>query len=282
VIASRPFGRTGVSLPELGLGGEGVLRSWGQASEAADVIQTAFERGLRFFDSAPAYDGSEDYLGASLAPVRGEVFLATKTAARSKSGSARLLAKSLERLRTDYLDLWQLHDVQTSSDLRRIFGIGGAIEALDEAKVAGAVRFTGITGHHHPDVLIKALREYPFDSVMIPLNPADHVRLPFRQVLEEAQTRGVAVIAMKVFSTGLLVELQRCLAHDALRYVWSCPGVSIAIVGCRSPDEVRANARSADAYLPMAGAAQKQLEAACAYRSLTPYKAARVSAIAQK
>jgi aryl-alcohol dehydrogenase-like predicted oxidoreductase len=273
VIPTRPFGRTGVAVTQLGLGGEGILRTRGRREEAVALIETALEEGIRYFDTAPAYAESMDYYGAALGERQPEVFLASKTASRSRDGSLAVLDDSLQRLRTTSLDLWQLHDVQTQTDLKRIFGPRGAIHALDEAREAGAIRFTGLTGHHRPDILLRAMREYAFDAVLIPLNPADHVRLPFADVLAEAHRRGMAVIAMKVLSTGLLVEFELCSAADALRYVWSLAGVSVAIVGCNAPGEVFENAHAARTSRPMMSAERGRLEQACAFSVLTPYKA---------
>jgi aryl-alcohol dehydrogenase-like predicted oxidoreductase len=272
MIPTRAFGKTGVQVTQLGLGGEGILRTYDRPKEAAAVIERALARGIRYFDTAPAYAGSLDYYGATLGERRQDLFLASKTASRSRDGSLRILDESLARLRTNHLDLWQLHDLRTQTDLKQIFGPNGAIHALDAARAAGRIRFAGLTGHHRPDILLQAMCEYPFDSVLIPLNPADGVRLPFRAVLEEARRRGMAVIAMKVLSAGLLIETGVCSAQDALSYVWSLPGVSVAIVGCTTPEEVEQNVRTAQGFRPLSLSAQRRLEANCAFAGLTPYK----------
>src|SRR6266550_6931375 len=122
----RPLGRTGQHMTLFGLGGEGVLRTVGRTTEAVRVIQRALDQGVNYCDTAPAYAGSLDYYGAALGERRRDIFLASKTHERTRDGSLRLLDESLRRLRTDHLDLWQLHDLRTQGDLKEIFGKGGA------------------------------------------------------------------------------------------------------------------------------------------------------------
>src|SRR5215469_8927786 len=136
----RALGRTGYEATLFGLGGEGVLRTHDRMEEAVRVIHRALDQGVNYCDTAPAYAGSLDYYGAALGERRREVFLASKTHDRTRDGSLRLLDESLKRLRTDHLDLWQLHDLRTSADLRAIFGRGGALEALVQAREEGRVR----------------------------------------------------------------------------------------------------------------------------------------------
>src|SRR6266550_1053850 len=126
VLPTRPLGATGHRVTLFGLGGEGVLRTHGQDAAAAKVITRALDQGVNYCDTAPAYAGSMDYYGATLGERRREIFLASKTHDRTRDGSLRLLDESLERLRTDHLDLWQLHDLRTQGDLKEIFGKGGA------------------------------------------------------------------------------------------------------------------------------------------------------------
>src|SRR5207244_11206507 len=127
-----------------GLGGGGVRRTQARAGGAAAVIHRALDQGVNYCDPAPAYASSQDYYGAALGERRAEIFLASKTHDRTRDGSLRLLDQSLKRLRTDHLDLWQLHDLRTPGDLRAIFGRGGALEALIEARPQGRVQFLGL------------------------------------------------------------------------------------------------------------------------------------------
>src|SRR5437870_10767301 len=152
-LPRRPLGKTGRQVTIFGLGGEGVLRTHGRTKEAVRVIQQALDQGVTYCDTAPAYAGSMDYYGAALGERRAHIFLASKTHERSRDGSLRLLEDSLRRLRTDHLDLWQLHDLRTAADLEQIFAKGGAMEALLQARAEKRVRFLGVTGHHDPAVL---------------------------------------------------------------------------------------------------------------------------------
>ena len=207
------------------------------------MIHRALDQGVNYCDTAPAYAGSLDYYGAALGERRGEIFLASKTHDRTRDGSLRLLDESLRRLRTDHLDLWQLHDLRTMQDVERIFARGGAIEALTEARDEGRVRFLGLTGHHDPAILLEAMRRFDFDTVLVALNAADIHRLSFfATVVPEAAAGSMGVIGMKVAAQGALLGEGRLTMDEAMGYVLSQPGVSTVIIGCKTPAEVDANA----------------------------------------
>jgi len=260
-IPRRPLGRTGVEVTLLGLGGEGVLRTDGRHAEAAAVIHRALDQGVNYCDTAPAYASSIDYYGAALGERRRDIFLASKTHDRTRDGSLRLLDDSLRRLRTDHLDLWQLHDLRTMSDLNRIFAKGGAMEALLSAREKGLVRFLGITGHHDPAILLEAMRRFDFDTVLVALNAADvHSASFIRTVLPEAARRGMGVIGMKVCAAGALLGPGRLTVDEAMGYVLSLAGVSNVIIGCGSPGEVDANANAARRFAPLAEDRMRDLE----------------------
>jgi predicted aldo/keto reductase-like oxidoreductase len=241
-----------------GLGGEGVLRTYGREKQAVQVIHAALDQGVNYCDTAPAYDGSLDYYGAALGERRREVFLASKTHDRTRDGSLRLLDQSLRRLRTDHLDLWQLHDLRTAADLQRIFSKGGALEALIQARDEGRVRFLGITGHHDPATLSEAMRRFDFDTVLVALNAADVHRLSFiRTVLPEAARRQMGVIGMKVYAQRAILGRGQLTAAEAMTYV---VGVSTVVIGCGDPTEVVENARIAREFQPLSHDAMAQLE----------------------
>jgi predicted aldo/keto reductase-like oxidoreductase len=260
-LPTRPLGRTGHHATLFALGGEGVLRTHGYVDQAVAVIHRALELGVNYCDTAPAYAGSMDYYGAALGERRRGIFLASKTHDRTRDGSLRLLDDSLRRLKTDYLDLWQLHDLRTQYDLAQIFGHGGALEALLAAREDGRVRNLGITGHHDPAILVEAMRRFDFDAVLVAINAADVHRLPFATtVLPEAARRNMGVIGMKVYAAGPLVGPRTLSSDDALGYVLSLPGVSTAVIGCRTPEEVEDNARIAREFTPLAEDAMRSLE----------------------
>jgi predicted aldo/keto reductase-like oxidoreductase len=261
-IPTRSFGKTGHEVTLFGLGGEGVLRTDGRLAEAAVVIQKALECGVNYCDTAPAYSSSMDYYGAVLRERREKIFLASKTADRTRDGSLRILEQSLRRLRTDRLDLWQLHDLRSKDEVEAIFSKNGAIHALTRAREEGRVRFLGLTGHHDPEVLLEAMKRFEFDSVLVALNAADVHRRSFaRSVLPEAHRRGMAIIGMKVFGAGTILLPGGPLSpREAMGYVLSLPGVSCIIAGCRTPREVEENVTAASRYRPFSGGEMRDLE----------------------
>jgi predicted aldo/keto reductase-like oxidoreductase len=261
-LPRRPLGRTGQAVTLFALGGEGVLRTHGRTAEAVQVIHRALEQGVNYCDTAPAYASSMDYYGAALGERRRDIFLASKTHDRSRDGSLRLLDDSLRRLRTTHLDLWQLHDLRTTSDLDRIFGKGGALEALLEARADGRVHHLGLTGHHDPAILLEAMRRFAFDTVLVALNAADVHRLSFiRTVLVEAARQGMGVIGMKVTAQGAMLGRGRLSMDEAMGYVLSLPGVSTVVIGCKTPVEVDDNARIARQFQLFPEQRVRELEA---------------------
>jgi predicted aldo/keto reductase-like oxidoreductase len=260
-LPTRRLGGTGREVTLFGLGGEGVLRTFGREREAVEVIHRALDQGVTYCDTSPAYAGSLDYYGAALGERRARIFLASKTHDRTRDGSMRLLDDMLRRLRTDRLDLWQLHDLRGMDELDMIFGRGGALEAAVAAREEGRVGHVGITGHHDPAVLMEAMRRFDFDTVLLALNPADPHRRPFiGTVLAEACRRGMGVIAMKTCAQGALLRSRGLSMKDCLHYAWSLPGVSLAIVGCSTPDEVDENAALARAFRPLEETELRALE----------------------
>ena len=261
-IPTRLLGKTGVHVTIVGLGGEGILRTWDQRDKAVAVIRRALERGITYCDTAPAYSASQDYYGEALGELRSRIFLASKTHDRSRDGSLRLLEQSLKRLRTDRLDLWQLHNLNTVDELDVIFGKHGAIHALEQARREGMVRFLGITGHYDPAVLVEAIRRYPFETVLVALNVADRVRLSFiDELLPVAHEQGLGIVGMKVVAKGHLLRPDGVSTmRDALGYVLSLP-ISTAIVGFRSPAEVDEVVELAQRFAPFSPEEMAHLEA---------------------
>lgn len=259
-----PLGKTSGHVECVSLGGEGILRTRGNAREAVPVIVEALRLGVRYCDTAPAYASSQDYYGAAFrevgSGVRDSVFLASKTHDRSRDGSLRLLDDSLHRLTTNWLDLWQLHDLRTHDDLNRIFGKGGALEAALMAKEDGRVRHIGITGHHDPSILLEAMRRHPFDTVLCALNPADNRRMPFlTTVVAEARRQGMGVIGMKVFAHGDLLTDGAATAEELIRYAMNF--TDTMVIGCSSVEEVRANLDVGRRASPLSIAECTELEA---------------------
>ena len=260
-LPSRLLGSTGVSVSIFGLGGEGVLRTFGYDAQARAVIDAALEDGVSYFDCARAYAGSEQYYGAALGPRRSRIFLCSKAHDRSYDGALAMLDQTLANMRTDHLDLWQLHDVRTWDDIEAMDGERGTFAAFERAKRDGKVRFIGVTGHHDPEVLLEAIRRFRFDTVLLPVNPCEPAAEPFTDVVvPHAVSLGMGVIAMKVLSRGLLLQLSEPPSIQALfDYALTQP-VSLAIIGCDDVSQVRANAATARAFKPMAEAELRSLE----------------------
>ena len=245
MLPTRTLGKINYQATILGLGGEGILRTIGCFKEAEAVIKKAVEMGINYFDTAPAYQQSRDYLGTYLwkTAKREQIFLASKTHDRSYEGTMLLLEDSLKRLNTNYLDLLQLHDLRTKEDIDEIFSANGAIYALEEAKKQGKIRFVGITGHHDPKILIEAIKKYKFDTILLCVNAGDSHYVPFiSTVIPEARKKGMGVIAMKVTAQGN--ALSSITMKEAFYYSLS-QDVDLAIIGCKTPQEMQENAELA-------------------------------------
>jgi len=249
-IPKRLFGKTGEKLTIIGqAGGRFPLCSF---EEAKAVTLRAYELGINYFDCARIYwDGkSEEVYGDVLSPFRKQIFLTTKSPQRSRKGAEEDLAKSLRALKTDYLDLWQIHQVSTMEEVNQIFAPGGAIEAFEAAKKAGKCRFIGFTGHHDPEVHMAMLKHYDkYDTILMPLNPADHSYLSFEKlVLPVAVERGMGIQGMKsTANSGLLAEMH---LKDCLNYVLSLPIHCLAL-GCTTVGQIEDDVRIAQQFKPM-------------------------------
>ncbi|MDC0833340.1 aldo/keto reductase [Geitlerinema sp. CS-897] len=279
-MPERVLGRTEESVPIFGLGGAGQtpLSKPGREGEALELVETALNLGIRYFDTAASYGPSEDYLGKILPEYRDRVFLASKTARRDRDGAWRELERSLQRLKTDRLDLWQLHHVSLPEEIDRLFGGTGAIRALEEAKEQGLIRYTGITGHHDPNVIAEGLRRYPFDTTLIPVNAADkHHPQPFLPVvMPVAIEQNVGVIAMKVPAYGKLFASGRLDGmREALGYSLSVPGVRCCVIAAENPQQLAENVAVARQFVPLEDAAMADIERrlASAWEDVTFYRA---------
>src|SRR5579875_3084919 len=184
-IPRRQFGKSGVEISALGLGGHHLGDAQDQKT-AEQIVARAIDGGVTFFDNCWEYHRgkSEMWMGEALQGKRDRVFLMTKVCTHGRDGSLalRMLEQSLQRLRTDHLDLWQVHGVVFENDPDLFIRPGGAAEALHKAKEQGKVRFLGFTGHKRPAVHLAMLNiSFPWDAVQMPLNPFDASFLSFEQ-----------------------------------------------------------------------------------------------------
>ena len=264
-MPERVLGNTGVRVPIFGLGGAGQTPlSWeNREKDAVAIIQRALALGIRYFDTAADYGPSEDNLGKVLPAHRDKIFLASKTDKRDRDGAWKQLERSLKRLNTDHLDLWQLHHVSYQEELDTIFSKDGAAKALEEAKAQKLVRFVGITGHHEPDIIVEGLRRYPFDTTLICINAADkhHPRPFIPTVLPVAREKNIGVIAMKIpaygrlFKPGVLDGM-----HQAMGYTLSQPGVHCCVIAAETVAQLESNVEVARAFQPLTETALKEIE----------------------
>jgi aryl-alcohol dehydrogenase-like predicted oxidoreductase len=268
-IPLRPLGRTGERVSILGLGGYH-LGTLATVDDAVRLVHEAIDAGVRFYDNAWEYhDGrSEEWLGRALNGRRDRVFLMTKvcTHGRDRNIALQQLEESLRRLRTDHLDLWQVHEVIYENDPDLHFAKGGVIEALDQAKKDGKVRFVGFTGHKSPSIHLKMLaHDYAFDTVQMPLNCFDATYRSFeQQVLPELQRRGIAALGMKSLGGDGQPILHGVVgAEEALRYAMSLP-VATTISGIDSLAVLRQNVAVARGFVPMPAAEMQALRQRCA------------------
>ena len=268
-IPRRAFGRTGDYVSAIGLGGYH-LGTVSTEKEATRIIHEAIDAGITFMDNAWEYhDGrSEDRMGRALDGRRDRVFLMTKvcTHGRDAKVAMRQLEQSLRRLKTDYLDLWQVHELAFYNDPERHFARGGVMEALDKAKAQGKVRFVGFTGHKDPAIHLKMLSyDYPFDACQMPLNCFDATFRSFeQQVLPELERRGIAPIGMKSMGgEGDMVKRKAVTAQEALAYAMSLP-VATTISGIDSLRVLRQNLRVARGFAPMSSREMQLLRTRCA------------------
>lgn len=275
-MPTRSLGQTGQEVTLLGLGGEGVLRTYGREQEAQAVIQAALEAGINYFESARAYSGSEGYLGLGLKGHRQKIFLTSKSHGRTRHEAEAHLHATLKNLDTDYLDLWQVHDVRTMEEVDALGVPGGALEVFRQAKEQGKARFIGVTGHEDPEVLGRALELYDFDTVLLPVNPAEPHDRSFLPLAKEAFEHGMGVIGMKVLCRGILPQIAENpqeLVHELVAYALSQP-VSLIVVGADSVPQVQELAAAARDFRPMTREEQRTLEEAVApwARRLMYYK----------
>src|SRR5437016_2737005 len=268
-IPRRPLAKTGEQVSIIGVGGYH-LGSVKSSDLAVRLVQEAVDAGVNFFDNAWEYNDhrSEEWMGLGLQGRRDKVFLMSKvcTHGRDKKVAMQQLEDSLKRLGTDHLDLWQIHEVIYENDPDLHFAKGGVVEALDEAKKQGKVRFVGFTGHKSPAIHLKMLaHDYPFDTVQMPLNCFDGTYRSFeQQVLPELERRGIAVLGMKSLGgDGQPILHGVVTAEEALRYAMSLP-VATTISGIDSLAVLRQNLAVARGFTPMPPADMQALRERCA------------------
>jgi len=259
-IQKRKLGKTKVDVTLLGLGGEGVLRTFGHDDEACALINRALDLGINYFESARAYSGSESYYGKALRERRKKIFLTSKSHARDRKGALEHLQETLKNMKTDHLDLWQMHDIRTDDDVKEIFGPGGAIEAFAEAKQKGLTRFIGVTGHHNPEILKKCISLFDFDTVLLPVNPAEpHYKSFLDEVVPSAKQKSMGVIGMKVYFRGFAARIPWFQSMEPFLHFALSQPVSTVVIGCDSVRQLEENVAFAMKFSQMPNAEMRDL-----------------------
>lgn len=280
-LPRRQLGRTGVTVSVMALGGvAGMQRPPAKDHDPAALAEAALELGISYFDTAPAYNNgqSERNYGEVVARRRKEIFLATKTGDRTYDGTMRSVEQSLNRLRTDHVDLLQIHGANRTEDIAAWGKPGGVLAAFDKLRDQKVTRFIGVTGHESAEVMRRAIERYEFDTVLTTFNPVAR-RGPFRElVLPLATERKMGIVAMKVMgggfgslATGNPATNTGTWYHDEtpqqadsrvlVRYALGLP-ISVAVVGMASVEQLRSNVAAACELEPLDRTEQEQLERA--------------------
>ena len=257
-IPYRALGHTGEKVSVIGLGGYH-LGKQSDPAESTRIIRTGIDEGINFLDNCWDYNGgeSEIRMGKALRDgYRQKAFLMTKIDGRTKTAAATQLDESLRRLQTDRIDLLQFHEVIRDSDPDRVFAEGGGMEAIQEAKKAGKIRFIGFTGHKSPDIHLKMLATaskhgFKFDAVQMPLNVMDaHFNSFEKRVLPVLTQNGIGVLGMKSMGDHVILQSKTVTPTECLYYSMNLP-TSVVITGCDSMPILQQALHAARSFQPM-------------------------------
>jgi len=230
-LYEKVLGRTGLKVKTLGFGGIPIQPL--SEEEAIRIVRKCYDLGMNYYDTARMYSNSEERIGKALEDVRENVYLATKSLQRKAEGIKKDFAVSVKNLRTDYIDVYQLHNISTEEEWEQVQAEGGALEAVYELKEQDKINHISVTSHS-PDLAAEMIKSDHFSTVMIPYNffqpkPADML-LPLCQKLD------VGTIIMKPFGGGAISD-----AYTALKYVYNNPDTDLVIPGVASIAEVEEN-----------------------------------------
>jgi len=278
-VPKRKFGRHSEMVSSLALGGATLARS-ASIEEATRIVDAAIDRGVTFFDNAWEYSGgrAEEWMGIAMQGKRDKVFLMTKVCTHIKGQETKekamsMLEDSLRRLKTDHLDLWQVHQILIDAEADSIFIPGGVLEAIEQARKQGKIRYCGFTGHADPKVHLRVLaHHYPFDSVQMPLSVLDGNDAGFQKlVLPELLKQGIAPLAMKTLGGNAKpIKDGLVTAEECLRYALSLP-ITTVISGIDTHEWLEQNARVAASFKPLTRAEMTALEERCSSKKQYEY-----------
>ncbi|AFK87291.1 aldo/keto reductase [Thermoanaerobacterium saccharolyticum] len=197
-MIKRVLGNTGEKLSIIGFGGILVMNM--EQNKANDLVAYAYDKGINYYDVSPSYGDAEIKLGNALVGKRDKVFLACKTDGRTEESALKEMTESFKRLKTDYFDLYQLHEMKTEDDYNKAISPGGVLELLDKAKKDGKIRYTGFSAHS-VDIALKLLDAYDFDTILFPVNFVNYFNGNFGpQVIEKAKSKNIGRLAIKAMA----------------------------------------------------------------------------------
>ena len=263
----RPLGKTGHMVGIYSLGAQATVETPGKEDLAFEIVNRAIDLGINYIDTAAAYGRSapsiprseamgtsERNVGRVMKTRREEVFLASKTHDRTYDGSMRLLEQSLKNLQTDYLNLWQVHNLRASEkeNIDNYFADGGVVKAMEKARDEGMVKNIGFTGHEDPEILTMMAERYDFDNVLVAINAADkHYNSMIENFLPVAVEKEMGIVGMKIpardriFDHGGIISMK-----EAMDYVMTLP-VSTIVVGNDDIAELEENIKIAREFQPL-------------------------------
>jgi len=240
-LKEKTLGRTGLNVKIIGFGGIPIQRVAEQ--EAIKVVRRCYELGVNYFDTARRYTVSEERVGKALEDVRDEIYLATKSISRTKKEVLKDLETSLGNLRTDWVDVFQLHNISSSDVWKQVKAPDGALEALYEARDMGKIRHLGFTSHN-PSLAAEIVKEDIFETLMIPFNYLTTAAT--EELLSLCSKMNVGTVIMKAFAGGALTD-----PNVALKFVLGNECVNIVIPGVNRTSEVEENVAVASAPLTL-------------------------------
>ena len=255
------LGKSGLQVSRFCLGGFHMRK--GSEENAVKIIHRAIDLGVNFLDSAHKYhDGLSDeaYGKAIDKSLRKKVLLMSKAQLRDAKGAMRQLEETLKRMNTDYLDLWQCHEVSRHDEVDQIFAPGGSLEAFVKAKEQGKVRHIGFTGHHDPTVHQRLLEGYDgWETVQHPVNLIDPHYLSFiENVLPKVAAKGLGRIGMKSNAIGNITKNSIATIPECLRFSWS-HDVHTLVSGVETVEQLEQNVALIKSFEPMSKTEMKEL-----------------------
>ncbi len=255
-MQKRTLGKTGLQVSILGMGGFHLVEISPADSEM--LLNRYLDAGGNYIETAPGYGSgnSETKVGQVMAYRRDDCILATKCDLRERDEAATQIEDSLRRLQTGRVDLLFMHHVQTEEQLARILAPDGALRAAESAREAGKVGYIGISNHGHPQLLIRALEQYPFDVIMTNLNYYDRFNFPLieEELLPMAQERNVGIVGMKAVADGYLWRS----AETAFRYAWSLP-LHVMVAGMNTTAFLDQDVALAEDFVPLSEAEREAI-----------------------